>query len=54
MTSEPIGDRQHNQRVVLVADLDGEPMTVLSLLEEFLRDLAQGLGKVVMQVDGPR
>jgi hypothetical protein len=40
MTSAPTGDRQPGQRVVLVADLDGEPLTVLSVLEELLRDLA--------------
>jgi hypothetical protein len=40
MTSAPTGDRQPDQRVVLVADLDGAPLTVLSVLEELLRDLA--------------
>src|SRR3954454_14713988 len=40
MTSAPTGDQRPNQRVVLVADLDGQPLTVLSVLEELLRDLA--------------
>src|SRR3954464_5775079 len=40
MTSAPTGDRRPDQRVVLVADLDGAPLTVLSVLEELLRDLA--------------
>jgi hypothetical protein len=40
MTSAPTGDRQPDQRVVLVADLDGAPLTVLAVLEELLRDLA--------------
>jgi len=40
MTSAPTGDRQPDQRVVLVADLDGQPLTVLAVLEELLRDLA--------------
>ena len=39
MTSAPTGDRQPDQRVVLVADLDGAPLTVLAVLEELLRDL---------------
>jgi hypothetical protein len=40
MTSAPTGDRRPDQRVVLVADLDGAPLTVLAVLEELLRDLA--------------
>jgi hypothetical protein len=40
MTSAPTGDQRPTQRVVLVADLDGQPLTVLSVLEELLRDLA--------------
>ncbi len=40
MTSAPTDDRQPDQRVVLVADLDGAPLTVLSVLEELLQDLA--------------
>ena len=40
MTSTPTGDRRPDQRVVLVADLDGQPLTVLAMLEELLRDLA--------------
>ena len=40
MTSAPTGDQRPDQRVVLVADLDGAPLTVLSVLEELLRDLA--------------
>jgi hypothetical protein len=40
MTSTPTGDQRPDQRAVLVADLDGEPLTVLSVLEELLRDLA--------------
>src|SRR3954447_8678540 len=40
MTSAPTGDRRPDQRVVLVADLDGQPLTVLAVLEELLRDLA--------------
>lgn len=40
MTSAPTGDQWPDQRAVLVADLDGEPLTVLSMLEELLRDLA--------------
>ena len=40
MTSAQTGDRQPDQRVVLVADLDGQPLTVLAVLEELLRDLA--------------
>src|SRR4051794_13424834 len=40
MTSAPTGDRRPDPRVVLVADLDGEPLTVLAVLEELLRDLA--------------
>ena len=40
MTSTPTGDRQPDQRAVLVADLDGAPLTVLAVLEELLRDLA--------------
>ena len=39
MTSAPTGDRQPDQRVVLVVDLDGAPLTVLAVLEELLRDL---------------
>ena len=40
MTSTPTGDQRPDQRAVLVADLDGEPLTVLSVLEELLQDLA--------------
>jgi hypothetical protein len=40
MTSAPTDDQRPNQWVVLVADLDGEPLTVLSVLEELLGDLA--------------
>src|SRR3954447_8945812 len=40
MTTPPTADRHPDQRVVLVADFDGEPLTVLSALEELLRDLA--------------
>src|SRR3954468_12030167 len=40
MTSAPTGDQRPDQRAVLVADLDGQPLTVLSVLEELLRDLA--------------
>src|SRR3954452_5203054 len=40
MTSAPTGDQRPDQRAVLVADLDGAPLTVLSVLEELLWDLA--------------
>jgi hypothetical protein len=40
MTSAPTGDQRPDQQAVLVADLDGAPLTVLSVLEELLRDLA--------------
>ena len=40
MTTAPTGDRQPDQRVVLVADLDGAPLTVFAVLEELLQDLA--------------
>jgi len=39
MTTPPTADRHPDQRVVLVADFDGEPLAVLSALEELLRDL---------------
>jgi hypothetical protein len=40
MTSAPTGNQRSDQRVVLVADLDGAPLTVLAVLEELLGDLA--------------
>ena len=40
MTSAPIGDQRPEQRAVLIADLGGAPLIVLSVLEELLRDLA--------------
>jgi hypothetical protein len=40
MTTAPTGEEQLGRRVVLVVDLDGEPLAVLSVLEELLADLA--------------
>jgi hypothetical protein len=40
MSTAPTGEEQLGRRVVLVVDLDGEPLVVLAVLEELLADLA--------------
>ncbi len=40
MTTAPTGEDQLGRRAVLVVDLDGQPLAVLSVLEELLADLA--------------
>src|SRR3954471_16552316 len=40
MNTAPTGEEALGRRVVLVLDLDGQPLAVLSVLEELLRDLA--------------
>src|SRR3954451_8964572 len=40
MSTVPLGEEQLDRRVVLVLDLDGQPLTVLAVLEELLADLA--------------
>src|SRR3954447_12431445 len=40
MSIVPTGEERLGRRVVLMVDLDGQPLTVLSVLEELLADLA--------------
>jgi hypothetical protein len=40
MSTAPTGEERLGRRVVLVVDLDGQPLAVLSVLEELLADLA--------------
>src|SRR3954451_15055810 len=40
MSTVPLGEEQLDRRVVLVLDLDGQPLAVLAVLEELLADLA--------------
>jgi hypothetical protein len=40
MSTVPLGEEQLGRRVALVLDLDGQPLTVLAVLEELLADLA--------------
>src|SRR3954462_3826173 len=40
MSTAPTGEEQLGRRMVLVLDLDGQPLAVLSVLEELLADLA--------------
>jgi hypothetical protein len=40
MSTVPLGEERLGRRVVLVVDLDGQPLTVLAVLEELLADLA--------------
>src|SRR3954468_18510493 len=40
MSTVPLGEEQLDRRVVLVVDLSGQPLPVLSALEELLADLA--------------
>jgi hypothetical protein len=40
MTTAPTGEEQLGRRVVLMVDLDGQPLALLSVLEELLADLA--------------
>src|SRR3954453_412889 len=40
MSTVPLGEERLDRRVVLVLDLDGQPLAVLAGLEELLADLA--------------
>src|SRR3982751_3615433 len=40
MSTVPLGEEEMARRGGLVLDLDGQPLTVLAVLEELLRDLA--------------
>jgi hypothetical protein len=40
MSTAPTGEERLGRRVVLMVDLNGQPLTVLSVLEELLADLA--------------